>query len=439
MPKNLLELGATQLLELGSANLLELGATNLLELGENSLFTGSTPVPEAIVHIYDFVNTFEDPLAATGIKDHDLAPDELDLVRRIRQVNRRINNSLSSSVQLGSIDGYDDVLGMMLELGKKKGFFKRAVKAVEKAHKVVFKKIAKVVKSPAFLSVAGLIVNVIPGVGQIASAGLMAAAAGRKVYEQKVEQKKAVKKVNQANAAAAAAYLAQIKDYNAKTQAYYNSSGAMIPPGSLLDANGNATDNPANAPGITYPINIGGVTYQGPPGAAPVATSPPTQQQIAQAAAIAPALALSNGQNAGDANQLLQTLDPQMAQQAAAEVPEIQKYVSDPTFKPTSLAAIGQFVAMSDLDTAMGANIMSPQMHALAEQVKANASPDVQKAIEAGKQALVTSAALDGPDVLKAVQNALYPSSGPSLGTILLIAGGLAVAGGGVYALTRKG
>lgn len=439
MPKNLLELGATQLLELGSSNLLELGATNLLELGESRLYTGSTPVPEAIVHIYDFVNTFEDPLAATGIKDHDLDPDELDLVRRIRQVNRRINSSLGSSVQLGSIDGYGDVLGMMLELGKKKSFFRK----IEKIHKTVFRKIAKVVKSPAFLSVAGLVANVIPGVGQIASAGLMAAAASRKVYEQKTQQKKAVKKVNQQNAAAAAAYLAQVKDYNAKTQAYYNGAGAMIPSGSLLDANGNATDNPGNAPGITYPINIGGVIYQGPPGTATPAPAtqgpvPPTNQQIAQAAAIAPALALSNGQNAGNASQLLQSLDPQMQQQAAAEVPEIQKYVSDPSFKPTSLAAIGQFVAMSDLDKAMGANIMTAQQHALADQVKANATPELQKAIDAGKQALITSAALDGPDVAKAIQDALYPSSGPSLGTILLVGGGLAVVGGGVYALTRR-
>jgi len=484
MPNTLLELGARRG-ELGASHLLELGATHLLELGESHYWMGDTPkvVPDVIQALYNFVDVFDDPLAATGIRDDELTPEALQIVNRIRTVNRRVTHSMGSSLQLGDIAGYDDrlQLGYALHhhvLGK--NFFKKVVKAVKKIHKTVAKKVINVVKSPAFLSVAAIVVNVIPGVGQIASVALAAAAAARKVYAQKIDARKQAKAQRALTAAEQAAFLREVIDYNTKTQEYYQGYNQPIPTGTMLNSNGDPIDDPAKMPGIKYPINIAGKVYQQPAGTAPppatiiqqspvmpptsmtTSTQPPptvaptlqtqgpqivyiqqpvpTQQQITQAAALPAAMALTNGQSAGAASSFLQTLPPQMQQQAAQEVGEVQKFVQDPSFMPTSLKAIGQYVAMAEFDKGAGTGIMTPQQLALADAVKANASPDVWKAIAAGRAALITSAAIDGPDAVQAVQDAIAAGSGSQFPwkIVGLVAGGLAVVGGGVYALTRR-
>ncbi len=484
MPNTLLELGARRG-ELGASHLLELGATHLLELGEAHYWMGDTPkvVPDAIQAIYNMVNVWDDPLAATGIHDSDLTPDALQIVNRIRNINRRVTHSMGSSLQLGDISGYDDRLQLGYALHQHhlgKNFFKKIGKAIKKIHQTVAKKIINVVKSPVFLSIAAIVVNVIPGVGQIASVGLAAAAAARKVYAQKVDQRKAVKAQRQLTAAEAAAFLAEIKDYNHKTQEYYQGYNQPIPAGQLINSSGDPTSDPAQAPGITYPINIAGTVYNAPAGYVPPAaivtppvvvtpptsttpstqpppagTTPqtqgperivyiqqptPTQQQIVQAAALPAAMALTNGENAGAANNFLQTLPVQMQQQAAQEVGEVQKFVQDPSFMPTSLKAIGQYVAMAEFDRGAGTGIMTPAQLALADSVKANASADVWKAIAAGRAALITSAAIDGPDAVQAVQDAIAAGSGSQFPwkTVGIVAGALAVVGTGVYALTRR-
>jgi len=473
MPNSLLELGARRG-GLGASHLLELGATHLLELGESRYWMGDTPkaVPDAVQSIYNLVNVWDDPIAATGITDDDLTPEALQLVNRIRSVNRRVTHSMGSSVQLGDIAGYDDRLQLGYALHRAylgKSLFKRAVKAVKRVHKTVAKKVINVVKSPAFLSVAAIVVNIIPGVGQIASVGLAAAAAARKVYAQKIDQRKQAKAQKALTAAEQAAFLREIIDYNTKTQEYYQGYNQPIPTGTMLNSNGDPTDDPTQMPGIKYPINIAGKVYTDPkPPAAvvpplvtpptvvtpPAAVTPatqgpivqpiqqpvPTQQQIIQAAALPAAMALSNGQNAGAANNFLQTLPASMQQQAAQEVSEVQQFVNDPSFMPTSLKAIGQYVAMAEFDRGAGTGIMTPQQLALADAVKANASPEVWKAIAAGRAALITSAAMDGPDAVQAVQDAIAAGSGSQFPwkMVGLVAGGLAVVGGGVYALTRR-
>jgi hypothetical protein len=427
------------------------------------------PVPDTIQALYNFVNVFEDPLAATGIEDHELTDEALHIVNKIRSVNRRVRASMGSSVQLGDIAGFDDTIQLGYALHRAylgKSIFKRAVKAVKRIHKTVAKKITNVVKSPVFLSVASIVANVIPGVGQVASVALAAAAASRKVYAAKVDQRKAVKKQRQLTAQEQASFLAEITDYNKKTQDYYKQYNQPIPSNQLLDGNGNPTNDPTQAPGITYPINIAGTIYNGPPAATPPPTAtppsttpgaqpttmpltqgpeninwpPPTNQQISQAVATNAAMALSSGQGAGTANQMLSNLTPDMRAQAAAEVGEVQKFVQDPSFMPTSLKAIGQYVAMAEFDRGAGTGIMTPEQLALADAVKANATLDVWKAIAAGRAALITSAAIDGPDAVQAVQDAIARGSGDGFPwkTVGLIAGGLAVAAGGVYALTRR-
>lgn len=463
MPRQMLELGATQL--------LELGASELLELGNTRIFMGDTPAPQTITAVYDFVKVFEDPLAATGISDDELTPEALSIVNRIRTINRRTRNSLGSTISLGDIDGYESLtaLGHQLHglyLGK--SFFKKVAKKVKNIHKTVAKKVINVVKSPAFLSVAALVVNVIPGIGQAASVALAAAATARKLYAQKIDEKKAKKAQAAFNAQQQAEFLKEIQDYNRKTQEYYESAKYPIPLGQMLNANGDPTNIPAEMPGIKYPININGTVYNDPkppaptpaPAAPPPAAvvtqpnpttpaaqqvspvpiqPPPTQQQVTQAAAIPIAMSLNNGQSAWQANAVLHSFPLNDQRAIAGEVSEIQKYVSDPTFRPTSVKAIGQFVAMSEFDRGAGTNIMTEEQHALAEAVKANATPEVQKAIEAGRQALITSAAIDGKDASDAIAAAIAKGSSSSIPwTYILIGLGLAAAGGVGYALARR-
>lgn len=462
MPTRLLELGASRLLELGATQLLELGTTRQYWMGDTP-----SPVPSVVHSIYDMVNTFEDPLAATGISDDDLTPEALQIVDRIRSVNRRVRYSMGSSVQLGDIAGYDDLIGMGYQLNGLylgKSFFKKVAKKVKKIHKTVAKKVINVVKSPAFLSIAALVVNVIPGVGQVASVALAAAAAGRKVYAQKIDEKRAKKRQKEFDAAQQAEFLKEIKAYNIKTQEYYETAKYPIPLNVLLDQNGDPTSDPSKMPGIKYPININGTVYQAPPATAPavapvVAPKPPavapvpvptsitqtpqpiaTPQQVNQAAALPVAMALNNGQGSWQANALLHSFPVETQRQIAGEVSEIQRYVNDPSFKPTSVKAIGQFVAMSEFDRGAGLGIMTEDQHALADAVKENATPEVQKAIEAGRQALLTSAAIDGADEVQMVKDALAKgaSTGPSVLTYVAIGLGLAAAGGVGYVLSRR-
>ena len=471
MPNRMLELGSPRLMELGTMHLLELGTMHLLELGETEYWMGDTPkpVPDIIHALYNFVDVFEDPLAATGISDDELTPEALQIVNRIRNVNKRVRSSMGSSVQLGDIAGFDNTIQLGYALHQHylgKSFFKKVAKAVKKVHQTVAKKVINVVKSPAFLSVAAIVVNVIPGVGQIASVGLAAAAAARKVYAQKIDERKAKKAQGAFDAAQQAEFTKEIAEYNQKTQEYYEGYKTPIPSNTMLNSSGDPTDDPTQMPGIKFPINIAGKVYDpnkaaaavAPPavvppsnvtpvvppatGVPPIAATqpPPTQQQIAQAAALPAAMALTNGQSAWQASAVLHYMPPEIAQQAAREVDEVQKFVQDPSFMPTSLKAIGQYVAMAEFDRGAGTGIMTGQQLALADAVKANATPDVWKAIAAGRAALITAAAIDGPDAVKAVQDAIAAGSGEGIPwkTVGIVGGGLALLAGGVYALTRR-
>lgn len=442
--------------------LLELGATGLLELGQTS-WMGETPatrrIPETIRAIYNFVNVFEDPLAATGIRDSELTPEALQIVNRIRTVNRRITDSLGSCVSLGDVSDHESLMGLAYQLQghfDRLGinFFSRVGRNIKRIHQHVAHKIIGVVKSPAFLGIAALVVNVIPGVGQAASFALAAAATARKIYAQKIDAAKAKKAQGKLTAQEEAEFLPQVIEYNKKTQEYYQAAGQPIPSKNFINKHGDPTDDTRSMPGVTFPVNIAGKIWVGPgklqkapptpkPGATPVPAAvvvpPPTDQQMAQAVALPAAMALSNGQNAGQVSSFMDSFPQEIQQQAAGEVDEIKKFVNDPSFKATSLKAIGQYVAMAEFDKGAQLGIMTPEQLALADKVKENASDDVLKAIEAGRQSLLTSAAMDGPDAVDAVKKAMAAGSskGPSLATIGLIGLGLAAAGGGVYLLTR--
>lgn len=442
MPTRLLELGATRLLELGATQLLELGTTRQAWMGDTP-----SPVPSVIHSIYDMVNAFEDPLAFTGINDDELTPGALAIVNKIRNVNRRVRYSLGSSVGLGDIAGYDDLTSLGYQLnGLYLGmnFFSRVGKNLKRIHQTVAHKIIGVVKSPAFLSVAAIVVNVIPAVGQVASFALAAAATSRKLYAQKIDAAKAKKATKE--------IVKQVSAYNLETEKYYQAANTTIPTGQMLNKNGELTDDPHKMPGITFPISIAGKVYESDPGKPPKPAPKPkpvkppkppkeSHQVVTQTAALPVAMALSNGQGVSGASELLHSYPASTQQEIAADVAEMQRFVSDPSFKPTSIKAIGQFVAMAEFDRGAGTGIMSEEQLALADAVKAHATPEILKAIEAGRQGLITSAALDGPDAVQAVKDAVSKgsSTGMSLTTIGLIGAGLAALGGiGYFVASRR-
>jgi hypothetical protein len=396
-------------------------ATELIELGyahRTPFFIGrdSPQIVSPLVHLYDLVNTFEDPLAGTGVSREELTPEGLAIIDHIHNLSKKARRELVFPARMGELSAAHELCMFVGELGKKKGLLRK----LGKIHKAVFRKISKVVKSPAFLSVAAMVVNVVPGVGQVASVGLAAAAASRKVYEQKAGQKKAVKKAKEADVAAAAQYRQQLVDYNRKTKAYYDAQGIPVPANQYLDATGNPTSDPTKVPGLE-------------------SAPPPTQAQIAQAVALSTAAGLHDPSQAQGANTLLMSIPPDLAQQAAQYVPAMADIAKDPNLKPATLKAVGQFVAMQEVSEGSGAGPLGGEaMGNLAQEIVAQGGDDVQKAIAAGEQDLITAGSVEGADQAAAVKAAI--SNGRKVLTgggggfptvpVLIGAGGLVVIGG---------
>lgn len=247
-----------RLLQLGSTRLLELGSLRLLELG--SVRSGVSVSP--VIDIFSLVNTIEDPYAATGVTPP--TAQAAAVAERLRVIARNRRRELTGGISLSGIDqigmelahlrgilsasaqnlkDLDDGYSLQEvydpQLGK--SLFKKIVKyalpspkLLKKSEKIVVKKVVKVVKSPAFLAVAGILVNIIPGIGQVASGLLLAAAmtaitaAGyaSNAYKARVEKGKAEKK----NAAAQAAADAET---DAELEKFYIDYGAeyLVPMG----------------------------------------------------------------------------------------------------------------------------------------------------------------------------------------------------------------
>jgi hypothetical protein len=405
--------------------LIELGAVELLELG--SFREPQSFVSGAAAQLYDMVSTFEDPLAALDVHHSELPQDALETVNRIRMLSRRARFEIIRPPGLGEFSALGELHEITLGKKKKHG--------IMRLHDAIHKKVMKVVKSPAFLTVAGIVVNVIPGVGQVASAGLMAAAAARTGYEQQQKQKKAVKQAKAADIAAQQQYAQQIVDYNKKTQAYYAAQGTQPPPGSYLDANGQPTDDPTKAPGLTasgQPASAPKPTFDLPVPASAKKLSA-ADQQVAQAAALSAAMALDNGQGAAGVSAILNDLPPDIAQAAAQEVPAAQKDVKDPAFRATALKSVGQFVAVHEMAMGTGVTTLTtPEEMELTRQILANATPEVERAIAAGEQDLITSGAANGQ--AETIQAAIAKGKaalkgGIPWGTIALVGGGVAAVG----------
>lgn len=445
-------------------------ATELIVLGEpmvvhdrqsSSDFLANAPTPsrlEPVLSLYRMVDMFEDPLAATGISRDEVEPEALQAIDRLHHLSKKARMELVRPSGLGS---HEAALGELiayrnsLEHTLGKSFLRRAFKAVRRVHKLVAKKVVNVVKSPTFLAIAGVIVNIIPGIGQIASVALMAAATSRKLYAANIDKKKALKAQGKLDAAAQADFLKEIIAYNDKTIAYFAEYKQPIPPNQLLDSNGDPTNDLSKAPHTKGGVPLTPKPPAPPPPGAPFvspappspftailtdpvrpppvvhAYAPPAAYAISQGAAFAAAGALSSGSGAGAANDIFESLPPDIAKEAAQMVPGIQAASSDPAFRATALKAIGQFVATQELAAGLGLGSMgTPEQMALAKAVWQQGDATVQAAIRAGEQDLITAGAIDGTS--STVEAALKKgrASWETSWTPYVIAGGSVVAAG---------
>lgn len=439
-------------------------ATELIELGEPMVvgnrqgwsgFLANAPAShpkhlDAVVSLYQMVDLFEDPLAGSGLTRDDIEPEALQAIDRLHYLSKKARMELVRPSGLGA---HEAALGELIRyrnslehtLGKRKGYLKKIGKNIGRIHKTLVRKTVNILKSPTFLAIAGVVVNIIPGVGQIASVALMAAAASRKVYAAKIEQKKAKKKANQMNAAESAAFLKEIIDYNDKTIAYYAGLHQPIPAGALMDGNGDPTNDLAKAPhttagAATTPAATTTSTQQSPSvfdqgvlvnPTISLPHTPPPSGAIAQGAAFAAAGALQGGGGAGYANSLLADLPPDIAQQAAAMVPGIQAQSNDPAFKAATLKATGGFVATMELAAGLGlASMGTPEQMALAKSIWQQGDATVQAAIKAGEQDLITAGAIDGSSATIEAALKKGRASWETSWTPYVIAGGGVVAAG---------
>lgn len=209
----LVGLGATQLVELGSYRVRGsddgLGAIELVELGNLYRFLGDAGLSSEdspVLDIFKFAEAFENPAL---FLDEGSSEKEKAIMARLHAIsrhNRKViinateaemnhyakyktmsgvnylgqfhsNDTLGWTAQAHELRGLLDeyqYIDPNSELGK--SFFKRVAKNIKRIHKSVIKKVEKVAKSPAFLTVVGIAANFVPVVGQVASVAAFAAA-----------------------------------------------------------------------------------------------------------------------------------------------------------------------------------------------------------------------------------------------------------------------
>lgn len=508
MAHRFLQLGSNRMLQLGSLRLLELGRVN--KLGEIT----SSPV----IDLFAMVNTMEDPYAGTGLKPPTVqAAAVAERLRTIQLARRReihgqrsvlsgvpnydvgvemahLRGVLAATMEQISDDGdvYEDYEEEQVgdaTLGKKRrGLFKKILhyaapspKTLIKSTKSVAHKTLKVVKSPAFLAVAGVVVNVIPGIGQVASGLLLAAsmsaiaAAGiaENAYKKKVEAKKTEKKNAAAQAAADAQTDQQLTDF-------YKTYGAeyLAPLGynqqnwdamnrqqklAVAQALSNGTLQPWQpvntdaAIAQAYTANkpaLNALGYTDTVWAALPAT--PDKVMILQALAennlkpyqtpqaavdmIATAQA-TNIANGGDGSHPFQNVPPDVQAAADAKTPALVDQINAvgvDNFNATATKAVGQAAAVGQMADGAGASFDSPQ-GTVAKVINDNANAPVKAATAQAKDDLLNSAAITGDQTaVAAALNKGTPSSIPW--TPIIIGTSVVGTGIGLYlALSRRG
>ena len=373
--------------------LVEMGAVELIQLGElRYLGQANSPTSSPVVSLFRLVDFMENPAAGIEIeKGESVSARQRAIAQQLHTASRIVRKNLAKEVTLGGYSySYSNMMAesarlaaILNEMGCESialGKFK-----IGKKLKKFAKKVGKVVKSPAFLSVVGAAANLIPGVGQAASAALLTTAG---ILAKKEQEKKAKKEMKKAEAMAARE--AALQD-EAALNAYYEQYHVEY-----LDPLGYTPDVWAKlstaekrktierlADGTLQPYVSTGAAEQA------AITDPAAKEQVIQAAAMSQAMhQVYGGQLPGEPVQVPPHLQPEV-DRAASEYEKQILAVGKENFLATAEKAVGQAGAINALYEGLGIELPGG-MKEVFDQVKGG------KAFDAGVQDLKNSAAFTG-------------------------------------------
>ena len=341
--------------------LVHMGATELIQLGDlRYLGKANTPSSSPVVNLFRLVDYMENPFAGIEIEaGESVSAKQRAIAQQLQTVSRIARKNLVKEVSLGDYS-YSWAMAesmrlaaILNEMGNHAialGKFK-----VGKKLKKVAKKVVKVVKSPAFLSVVGVAANLIPGVGQAASSALLTTAGTRAKIEQEKKARKEMKKA-EAQAAREAA-----QQDEAALNAYYQQYHVeyLVPLGytpevwSKFSLAQKRMTIEQLAEGKLQP-------YVSPQAAQKAAvTDPVARQQVIQTAALSQAMHQVYGdQLPGEPIQVPSQLQPEV-NQAASEYQRQIMAVGKDNFLATAQKAVGQAGAINALYKGLGSELPS--------------------------------------------------------------------------------
>jgi hypothetical protein len=335
--------------EQAMTHLIELGATQLIEMG--AVHTGTSQIRSPVLDLFQVVSFIEDPYAGVDVDPGEsISPKQRAIAEQLRTISRMKRRALVNPRGLQGL-GYLDLIGEMRVLAARLNGLADAENElgkfkVKNALKKVSSKVVKVVKSPAFLSVVGVAANLIPGVGQVASAALMSAA---KLSAER-QQKKAIKvetrrieaeqsaAVNQEQNRQLDAYYAQYRDSHFTPLGYTPEVWAKLTVPQKTDAAQKLSEGKLK----------------------PYATVSGQSNEVAQAAALSAAMQNQYaGQLPGEGVNLA-TLPPAVQAQAQALTPQYEQQIQaagKDNFMAAALKATGQGSAIGSFFSGAGAEL----------------------------------------------------------------------------------
>jgi len=404
--------------------LIEMGAVELIEMGKSSL--GQIPAQSPVLDIFSVVNYLEDPYKGIVLEPGEFVdPRGRAIAERLRTLSRIQRRGLARDISLSGFKASEivgesvrlaetlDRLASDPSLGKSK---------VGKRLKKVGRKVVKVVKSPAFLQVVGLVANLIPGVGPAVSGALNQAAAVRAKKDQAKAEKKEFKK---AARAASAMEIQQLDDYYGQNQAVFMFYGYTPSVWSALSKDRKMAVIEKAVAGTLDPIVTPAQADQ------IVATNPQAQQQVVQTSALSQAVAETyGGQVQGQAVPVSSQLQPQV-NQAAVEVKKQIETVGEENFLATLKKAVGQGAAIDSFFKGSGAWLPGGMGDLFSKF-------DDPKAREAGEQDLKNvGAAMGVQDTVGDLISQGAPSGFP-WAPVAAVAGGFFVVGTIIYYVVTR-
>lgn len=344
-----------------ATELIQMGATELIQLGDlRYLGQAHAPSSSPVVNLFRLVDYMENPFAGIEVEaGESISAKQRAIAQQLQTASRIVRKNLVREVGLGDYS-YSQAMAesmrlaaILNEMGNQAialGKF-----SIGKKLKKVAKKVVKVVKSPAFLSVAGVAANLIPGVGQIASAALLTTAG---IRAQKEKEKKAKKEMKKAEAQAARE---AAKQDEAALNAYYQQYHVeyLVPLGytpevwAKLSLAQKRTTVEQLADGTLQP-------YVSPQAAQQAALADPkAQQEVVQTAALSQAMHQVYGdQLPGEPIQVPSQLQPAV-NHAASEYQRQIMAVGKDNFLATAQKAVGQAGAIDALYEGLGSELPS--------------------------------------------------------------------------------